>query len=180
VRRVLLLVLPPALVVAGAGCGPGTPAPVPVVEPPASAGPAAAPKPKKALGQDCTDGLGCESLTCSTVGNICSKTCTYDKECKDVAPDAVCRRKDEGGSWCSKPIGTPPNGSCMGAHDCQHNECLKYIGKEDQPGICSKYCATADDCPDGMKLCIRISAEVPLRVCIPPQRAEGRPRGANG
>jgi hypothetical protein len=126
------------------------------------------PKPKKPLGGDCTDDLGCDSLTCSTVGNICSHSCTYDKDCADVTKDAVCRRKDDGsGQWCSKPVGAPPNGSCMNGNDCQHNECLKRVGQETQPGICSKYCASPDDCPAGMKICVSISDSGLLKVCIP-------------
>ncbi len=125
------------------------------------------PKPKKALGQDCTDDLGCDSLTCSTVGNICSHSCTYDKDCKDTGAGNVCRRKDDGGNWCSKPVGTAPNGSCMNASDCQHNECLKRIGQESQPGICSKYCQTPDDCPNGMKVCLSISDSGLIKVCLP-------------
>lgn len=123
------------------------------------------PKEKKAFGADCQDDLDCESLTCSTTGNICSKSCTYDKDC---GGDLVCRRKDDGsGQWCSKAVGTAPNGSCMTTSDCQHNQCLKYVGKDDQPGICSKFCGSPDDCPDGMKICAQISDSGLLKVCIP-------------
>jgi hypothetical protein len=127
------------------------------------------PKEKKAFGAECVTDLDCESLTCSTDGNICSKSCTYDKECAGGTGDLVCRTKGDGtnANWCSKPIGVAPNGACMDSFDCQHNHCLKYVGKQDQPGICSKYCQTADDCPDGMKICINISDSGMLKLCIP-------------
>lgn len=122
-------------------------------------------KKKKAFGVECATDLDCESLTCSTTGNICSKTCTYDADC---GGDLVCRRKDDNsGNWCSTAIGTPPNGSCMNTWDCQHNECLKYVGKEDQPGLCTKYCQSSNDCPAGMKNCEKISDTGMLKVCLP-------------
>src|SRR4051794_31065074 len=90
---------------------------------------------KLAFGVECKVDLDCDSMTCSTDGNICSKSCTYDSDC---GGEIVCRRKDDGtGSWCSKAIGVAPNGACMATSDCQHNECLKYVGKEDQPGLCT-------------------------------------------
>jgi hypothetical protein len=123
------------------------------------------PKEKKAFGADCVTDLDCESLTCSTTGNICTKSCTYDADC---GGDIVCRRKDDNsGNWCSKAIGTPPGGSCMNTWDCQHNECLKYVGKEDQPGLCTKYCKNSDDCPAGQKICEKISDTGMLKVCLP-------------
>jgi hypothetical protein len=123
------------------------------------------PKAKGALGVDCVTDLDCESLMCSTTGNVCSKACTYDKDC---GGDLVCRRKDDNsGNWCSKAIGNAPNTSCMNTWDCQHNECLKYVGKEDQPGLCTKYCATPDDCPAGEKICEKISDTGMLKVCLP-------------
>ncbi|MFT3773181.1 MAG: hypothetical protein QM820_47990 [Minicystis sp.] len=122
-------------------------------------------KEKKAFGQECVTDLDCVDLMCSTTGNICTKTCTYDKDC---GGDLVCRTKDDGsGNWCSKPVGTAPNGSCMNSWDCQHNHCLKYVDKEEQPGICSKYCQTEADCPDGMKICTKISDSGLLKLCIP-------------
>lgn len=120
---------------------------------------------KKGLGAECTDDADCSSLTCSTTGNVCSKSCTYDRDC---GPALVCRRKDDGtGNWCSKAIGMRPNGACMGTEDCDHAQCLKYVGKEDQPGLCTKYCATPDDCPVGMKRCETISDTGLLKVCLP-------------
>src|SRR5690242_5797924 len=79
------------------------------------------PAEKKAFGADCSTDLDCESLSCSTTGNVCSKACTYDKDC---GKDLVCRRKsDSTGNWCSKPVGVAPNGACMFTDDCQHNHC---------------------------------------------------------
>lgn len=122
-------------------------------------------KEKKGLGAECVADLDCTSLMCSTTGNVCSQACTYDKEC---GGDLVCRRKDDAsGNWCSKAIGTAPNGSCMNTWDCQHNECLKYVGKEDQPGLCTKYCQSPDECPAGMKICEKISDTGMLKVCLP-------------
>ena len=125
------------------------------------------PKEKKLLGAECVNDLDCDSLTCSTTGNVCSQTCTYDKDCAG-APGLVCRRKDDSsGNWCSTTIGVAPGGSCSNTWDCQHNECLKYVGKEDQPGLCTKYCATTDDCPAGQKICEKISDTGMLKVCLP-------------
>src|SRR3569832_257636 len=71
------------------------------------------PKQKQAFGTECVTDLDCESLTCSTDGNICSKSCTYDKECAGGTGDLVCRTKGDGtgANWCSKPVGVAPNGS---------------------------------------------------------------------
>jgi hypothetical protein len=122
-------------------------------------------KEKKAFGLECVTDLDCESLTCSTTGNICTKTCTYDTDC---GGDLVCRRKDDNsGNWCSKAQGAAPGGSCMNTWDCQHNECLKYVGKEDQPGLCTKYCSASADCPAGQKICEKISDTGMLKVCLP-------------
>jgi len=122
-------------------------------------------KQKKEFGAECVTDLDCESLTCSTTGNICTKTCTYDADC---GGDIICRRKDDNtGNWCAKAIGTPPGGSCMNTWDCQHNECLKYVGKEDQPGLCTKYCKDTNDCPAGQKICEKISDTGMLKVCLP-------------
>lgn len=123
-------------------------------------------KEKKAFGAECTTDLDCADMMCSTTGNICSKSCTYDKDC---GGDLVCRTKDDGSgaNWCSTKVGTAPNGGCMNSWDCQHNHCLKYVGKEDQQGICSKYCQTEADCPDGMKICTKISDSGLLKLCIP-------------
>ena len=123
------------------------------------------PKPKKAYGEDCTQDLDCESSTCTTYGSVCSKSCTYNKDCEG---GLVCRAKDEGaGSVCSKPIGSPPNGGCMSGADCQHGWCLKKVGESNEPGICSHYCQASDDCPAGMKICDSISDSGMLKMCPP-------------
>lgn len=136
-------------------------------------------KEKKAIGVECVTDLDCESLMCSTNGNVCSKACTYDKDC---GGDLVCRRKDDNsGNWCATAVGTPPNGACMNTWDCQHNACLHYVNKEDQPGLCTKYCATSEDCPAGMKICEKISDTGMLKVCLPgdpAQPASARPQVA--
>lgn len=123
------------------------------------------PKAKKAYGQDCSADTDCESLTCATYGSVCSKACTYNKECEG---GLVCRGKDEGpGQVCSKPVGAAPNASCMSGADCQHGWCLKRVGESDAPGICSHHCAAPEDCPAGMKICDSISDSGALKMCLP-------------
>jgi len=123
-------------------------------------------KEKKAFGETCTVDTDCDSLHCSTFGNVCSKTCTYDKDC---GGDMVCRGAGEEGAMnlCAKPLGNPPNGGCMTGNDCQHGWCLKKTGEANEPGICSKYCQGADDCPAGMKICATISDSGLLKFCLP-------------
>lgn len=123
------------------------------------------PKKKGQFSEACQDNTDCESLQCSSYGNICTKDCTYDKDC---GGDLVCRSKDEGsGEACAKSIGNAPNGGCMNATECANGHCLKRIGQEDQLGICSKFCASGDDCPAGMKICESISDTGLLKMCLP-------------
>lgn len=123
------------------------------------------PKAKKPLGEACSNDTDCESLECSPYGSICSKDCTYDKDC---GGDLVCRYKDDGnGSFCSKAVGNPPMGSCMQPSECANALCLHKVGQEDQPGICSRNCQTGDDCIAGMKICDSISDSGALKVCLP-------------
>ncbi len=122
------------------------------------------PKPKKAFGETCAEDLDCESMTCSDQGNICSKSCTYDRDC---GGEYVCHATAPASGVCSKNLGAPPNGGCQQGDDCANGNCLHKVGEDTAPGICSKWCATADDCPAGMKLCERISDSGALKYCLP-------------
>jgi hypothetical protein len=122
------------------------------------------PKQKKALGADCNDATDCDSNLCSDATGVCSKSCTYDKEC---GGDLVCRAMSEAVNECNKMQGQAVGGSCMNGGDCGNGICLHYVGKETQPGICSKYCQTPDDCPANYKICDRISDLGALKVCLP-------------
>ena len=122
-------------------------------------------KEKKAFGEDCAVATDCESGECATYGSICSKNCTYDGEC---GSGLVCRARDDGpGNLCSKAQGLAPNQSCKTPPECDHGHCLKRVGQQDQAGICSLYCQTADDCPAGMKVCDSISDSGSLKFCLP-------------
>jgi len=123
------------------------------------------PKEKKPFGADCKNDLDCESLECSTYGSICTKSCTYDSEC---GGDLVCRDNDKGaGNLCAKAVGVAPNGACMNPPDCQHGHCLKKVGEQNEPGICSKFCQTPAECPDHMKICASISDSGLVKFCLP-------------
>jgi hypothetical protein len=126
-------------------------------------------KEKKPFGEECKIDTDCESLKCQTFGSICTKTCGLDSEC---GGDLVCRDDDQGaGHFCAKPVGQAPNGVCNNAPDCQHGHCLKRVGQQDQPGICSKLCATPADCPAGMKICDAISDSGAIKFCLPGDEA---------
>src|SRR5215471_9172944 len=57
------------------------------------------PKKKGAFNEACQNDIDCESMSCSPYGSICTKDCTYDKDC---GGDLVCRAKDIGtGDYCS-------------------------------------------------------------------------------
>jgi hypothetical protein len=130
------------------------------------------PKPKKAFGEACGDDMECESLTCSPQGGICSKTCNYDKDC---GGDLVCHATSESSGLCSKSIGAAPNGPCMNGDDCANGSCLHKVGEDSSPGICSKWCSSADDCPAGMKLCMSISDSGSLKFCLPGNDPAAKP-----
>lgn len=133
-------------------------------------------KEKKPFGQECSVDTDCESLSCSPYGKICSKSCTYDSEC---GGDLVCRDNEEGaGNICSKAIGAAPNGVCKTAADCQHGHCLKRVGEENEPGICSKFCQTPADCPAGMKVCVSISDSGLAKFCLPGDEKSPPPKFA--
>jgi hypothetical protein len=125
------------------------------------------PRPPKAgaFGARCDADRDCASGACATTGNVCTKPCAVDAEC---GGRLVCRRKDDDtGNWCSAPVGAAPGEACMNTWDCQHNLCLHYIGREDQPGLCSRYCGEAGDCPAGMKICQKVSDSGLLKLCLP-------------
>ena len=120
---------------------------------------------KKPFGQECKVDTDCESLQCQPVGSICTKSCTYDTEC---GGDLVCRDNEAGaGALCAKAVGAPPNGVCRNPSDCQHGHCLKRVGEQNEPGICSKFCQAAADCPDKMKICESISDSGLAKFCLP-------------
>src|SRR5512132_4350977 len=123
------------------------------------------PKAKKAFTETCSLDTDCESLDCAGQGNICSKPCTYNKDC---GGGYVCRQKDDGsGDHCASAVGQLPNGSCMDPGDCENAHCLKRVGEDNAPGICSRFCAGPEDCPDGMKICDVISDTGVLKMCLP-------------
>jgi len=122
------------------------------------------PKPKGALGADCNDASDCESALCSEATGVCSKACTYDKDCTG---GLICHAMNDTHNECNKPEGQQVGGSCMNGGDCANGICLHYVGKEAQPGICSKYCQAPDDCPNNYKICDKISDLGLLKVCIP-------------
>lgn len=122
-------------------------------------------KPKKAYGESCTMPTDCVSMDCVSYGSVCTKDCIYDKDCGD---GWVCRQKEDGpGEHCAKPVGAAPNGTCMDASDCQNGHCLKRVGQDMMPGVCSKFCTSPDDCPAGMKICDLINDTAVNKMCIP-------------
>jgi hypothetical protein len=151
------------------------------------------PKQKKPIGVECDDGADCETNQCSDATGVCTKSCTYDKDC---GADLVCRALSETANECNKADGHPVGGQCMNGGECANGICLHYVGKETQPGICSKYCQTSDDCPASYKICDKISDTGMLKVCLPgdpkaaasgsspkfgkPQHGGGKKHGGDG
>ncbi|MFO0760942.1 MAG: hypothetical protein U0359_30980 [Byssovorax sp.] len=122
-------------------------------------------RPKKAYGESCTMNTDCASMDCVAEGSMCTKDCVYDRDCGD---GNVCRQKEETpGDHCAKPIGNPAAGTCMNSGDCQNGHCLKRVGEDMLPGICSRFCVTPDDCPAGMKICDKINDTAVNKMCIP-------------
>jgi hypothetical protein len=122
-------------------------------------------KDKKQFGEDCTSDTDCDSLECAKYGSVCTKSCSYDKEC---GSGFVCRAKDGlPGSSCAKPTGNPNGSSCNNAAECQSGDCLKPVGQSDAAGFCSNHCETADECPSGYKTCLSISDSGALKYCLP-------------
>jgi hypothetical protein len=123
------------------------------------------PKPKKAFAETCAVDSECDSLDCAGQGNVCSKACQYNADCGGTL---VCRQKDDGsGEHCTQPVGVKLNGSCMDPSDCENGHCLKHVGEDNAPGICSRFCTAPADCPDGMKICDSISDTGTLKMCLP-------------
>lgn len=123
-------------------------------------------KEKKQFGEDCQSDDDCESLECGTYGSVCTKACTYDREC---GAGFVCRARDAGrpGDVCAKPTGVPNGQACNNAAECQSGNCLKPVGQSDATGFCSLHCETDADCPDGHKVCQSISDSGATKFCLP-------------
>lgn len=119
---------------------------------------------KKGFGLECAKDTDCESSQCATYGSICTKACTYDRECGD---GLVCRTKDTGsGLVCSKPAGSKVGASCTTATECDHGYCLKKADAPNDPGFCSRTCQGGEDCPDGFKICDTITDSGETKMCI--------------
>jgi hypothetical protein len=123
-------------------------------------------KEKKPFGEDCQSDMDCESLECATYGSVCTKACTYDREC---GSGFVCRARDGGraGDACAKPTGVPNGQACNNAAECQSGNCLKPVGQNDALGFCSTHCETDADCPENHKLCMSISDSGQIKFCLP-------------
>jgi hypothetical protein len=123
-------------------------------------------KEKKAFGEDCQSDTDCDSLECATYGSVCTKPCTYDREC---GGGFVCRARDGGrpGDACAKPTGVPNFQACNNPAECQSGNCLKPVGQSDATGFCSTHCETETDCPEGHKLCMSISDSGQVKFCLP-------------
>jgi hypothetical protein len=79
----------------------------------------------------------------------------------------VCRAINDKENECAKAVDQPVGGQCDNGGKCSNGLCLHEVGKETQPGICSKYCQTNDDCPTGYKMCSSISDSGLIKVCLP-------------
>lgn len=92
-------------------------------------------------------------------------SCTYDTDC---SASQVCRGELTGSaSYCAAPTGTPTGGTCDDRDDCDHGSCLKKVGEDASPGICSKHCRTPADCPAGFQTCLSISDSGGVKYCLP-------------
>jgi hypothetical protein len=122
---------------------------------------------KKGFGEDCVDDEQCKAGTCSPASHFCTHACTYDREC---GKNYVCRFDGSAaGNSCAKPVGIAVGGACQSPEGCQNGHCLKV--KQDQPGLCSRYCQTVADCPVGMRVCDKISNSGLLKLCLPESAA---------
>jgi hypothetical protein len=136
------------------------------------------PKEKKKFGETCEGPFDCESTKCNRErGNICTKSCKADDDC---APDFVCAGDPTGtGGSCAKKQGNPTGTPCRDRDECDHGTCLKKGGE--QTGFCSQRCKSGNDCPDGYKVCERISDMGAQEVCLPgdaPAAAPAKPGAA--
>ncbi len=134
---------------------------------------------KKELGEACADGAECASSVCAAIGGVCSTGCRVDREC---GAGSVCRSRDDGpGGACSRPQGRALGEACMTAVECQHGRCLHRTGALDQPGHCSAYCDSAEDCPAGLKACEETADSAGRKMCLPGEGGAGAvvpgPRG---
>lgn len=119
---------------------------------------------KKAFGVACTKDTDCASLQCAATGSICTKSCTYDRDCGD---GLVCRAKDTGsGMECSKAQGSKVGASCTAATECDHGFCLKKADAPNDPGFCSATCQGPAECPEGYKICDTLTASDTTKMCI--------------
>ena len=119
---------------------------------------------KKAFGVACAKDTDCASLQCAATGSICTKSCTYDKDCGD---GLVCRAKDTGsGLECSKAAGSKVGATCATAAECDHGFCLKKADAPSEPGFCSATCQGPGECPEGYKLCDTLTASDTTKMCI--------------
>jgi hypothetical protein len=119
---------------------------------------------KKAFGVACAKDTDCASLQCAATGSICTKSCTYDKDCGD---GLVCRAKETGaGLECSKSVGSKIGASCTAASECDHGYCLKKADAPSEPGFCSSTCQGPAECPEGYKLCDTLTASETVKMCI--------------
>jgi hypothetical protein len=123
-------------------------------------------KEKKQFGEDCTADTDCDSAECATYGSVCTKACTYDKDC---GSGLVCRAREGGksGDACAKPTGNATGQTCNTPAECQSGNCLHKTGQSDQPGICSNHCVSGDDCPAGFKICVALDDSNGTKFCIP-------------
>jgi hypothetical protein len=122
-------------------------------------------KEKKAFGEDCQSDTDCDTLECATYGSVCTKPCTYDREC---GSGFVCRARDgRPGDACAKPTGVPNGQACNNAAECQSGNCLKPVGQGDATGFCSIHCESDAECPESYKLCMSISDSGATKFCLP-------------
>jgi hypothetical protein len=101
----------------------------------------------------------------STTTSSAKISCTYDTDCTG---GQVCKGEPTGtSSYCTASFGTPTGGVCDDREDCDHGSCLKKVGEDASPGICSKHCKTSAECPIGFQTCSSISDSAGVKYCLP-------------